>query len=185
MGATGTALTRLVVLRGNSGSGKSSVARRLQEHVATQVAWVEQDHLRRVLLCEEDIEGGAALGLVDQTVRYVLDHEVHVVLEGLLVAHRYGPMLRRLRADHRGVTRAYYLDITRDESVRRHAVREQNHEVPAEQMSRWYRPGDLVDGLREHLVGADADVDNTVARVLADARLAEGGPARPRPHGPG
>ena len=43
--ATGHAGTRLVVLRGNSGSGKSTTARELRARLGRGVAWVEQDHL--------------------------------------------------------------------------------------------------------------------------------------------
>ncbi|MGP4021251.1 hypothetical protein [Saccharopolyspora sp. 5N708] len=39
----GTEGTRLVVLRGPSGSGKSSTARRLRDHLGRSVALIEQD----------------------------------------------------------------------------------------------------------------------------------------------
>jgi hypothetical protein len=35
----------------------------------------------------------------------------HVVLEGIVYADHYGPMLAQLRADHRGPTHGYYLDV--------------------------------------------------------------------------
>lgn len=41
---TGSPDTRLVVLRGNSGSGKSTTARTLRERLGRGTAWVEQDH---------------------------------------------------------------------------------------------------------------------------------------------
>jgi predicted kinase len=78
---TGSPTTRLVVLRGNSGSGKSTTARVLREHLGRGTAWVEQDYLRRILLREHDLPGGANIGLIDTNVRYALDHGYDVVLE--------------------------------------------------------------------------------------------------------
>lgn len=90
MATTGSAGTRLVILRGNSGSGKSSTARELRARLGRGVAWVEQDYLRRTVLREKDAPGGANIGLIDQTVRYALDCGYDVVLEGIL-CRRAGP----------------------------------------------------------------------------------------------
>ncbi len=49
---TGTSATRLIVLRGNSGSGKSTVARAVRERYGRGCAPVEQDYLREIVLRE-------------------------------------------------------------------------------------------------------------------------------------
>jgi predicted ABC-type ATPase len=59
----------LVVLRGNSGSGKSSTAQELRARLGQGIAWVEQDHLRRIVLREGDMPGGVNIGLIDQSKR--------------------------------------------------------------------------------------------------------------------
>ncbi|GAA1603543.1 hypothetical protein GCM10009789_66960 [Kribbella sancticallisti] len=104
----GDATTRLVVLRGNSGSGKSTTAQEVRRRVGRGVAWVEQDYLRRILFREHDRPGVPNIGLIDQTVRYALGHGYHVILEGILYSPHYGAMLRELIADHVGVTGVYY-----------------------------------------------------------------------------
>lgn len=48
----GSPRTRLVILRGDSASGKSTIAQRLRERLGRGVAWVEQDYLRRTVLRE-------------------------------------------------------------------------------------------------------------------------------------
>ena len=84
MAQTGTAATRLVVLRGNSGSGKSTVATLLRDRIGRGVAWVEQDYIRRILLREHDRPDATNIGLLGHTVRYALDAGYHVILEGIL-----------------------------------------------------------------------------------------------------
>jgi uridine kinase len=44
----------LVVIRGNSGSGKSTVTRELRHRYGRGCALVEQDYLRRMVLRERD-----------------------------------------------------------------------------------------------------------------------------------
>lgn len=84
----GSSDTRLIVVRGNSGSGKSTIARAVRDRYSTEIGYgcalVEQDYLRRVLLKERDVPGGVAPLLIEQTVRLALNHGYHVIIEGIL-----------------------------------------------------------------------------------------------------
>lgn len=119
----GSARTNLVVIRGNSGSGKSSIARQLRLRCGRGYALVEQDYLRRIVLRERDEPGGLAPALIEHTVRFALDHDYHVILEGILFSGRYGDMIAAVRRAHRGRTFVYYLDVSLAETLRRHATR--------------------------------------------------------------
>jgi predicted kinase len=165
---TGTAASRLIVLRGNSGSGKSSTARELRAKLGRGTAWVEQDQLRRILLWERDLPGAVNIGLIDQTARYALDHGYDVIVEGILDAGRYGEMLGALTADHLGVTRHYYFDIPFDETVVRHANRDWAHDVTAEMMREWYRERDLLADVDQQVIEQSSSLEQTVERILSD-----------------
>ncbi|MFF7364063.1 AAA family ATPase [Streptomyces sp. NPDC008125] len=168
---TGTAQTRLVVLRGNSASGKSAVAAGVRERFGRGVALVGQDNLRRTVLRERDRPGAANIGLIDAVVRYALDAGFHVVLEGILYADHYGRMLARLRSDHRGPTHGYYLDVPFEETLRRHATKPIAEVVGADDLLSWYRPLDLLPGGTETVVGASSALADTVDRVLRESGL--------------
>lgn len=86
--ATGRADTRLVVIRGNSASGKSSVAQGLRDHHGRGIAIVGQDVIRRNVLREHDTARGANIALLGRIAREALDAGFHVVLEGILYADR-------------------------------------------------------------------------------------------------
>src|SRR5688572_10270823 len=118
----GTPDTKLIVIRGNSGSGKSTIARQGQLRHGRGCALVQQDYLRRIVLRERDIPGGIAPALIANTVRFALDHQYHVVLEGILHSAKYGEMLAALRRAHRGHTCVFYLDVGFEETLRRHAT---------------------------------------------------------------
>ncbi|MFF4544776.1 kinase [Streptomyces sp. NPDC001435] len=168
----GTEVTRLVVLRGNSASGKSSVAAGLRDRFGRGLAIVGQDNLRRVVLREHDRPGGANIGLIDTVARYALDAGYHVVLEGILYADHYGDMPARLRADHRGPTHGYYLDVPLTETLTRHVGKPIADEVGEADLRAWYRPLDLLPGGVESVIGADSTLTETVGRIMRDTGLA-------------
>jgi predicted kinase len=169
--SVGSDRTRLIVLRGNSGSGKSTVARALREAYGRGVAWVSQDLIRRIILRERDQPGGANIGLIDQVARYSLDHGYHVVLDGIFYADRYELMLAALNRDHLGVSRFYYLDASMDETLRRHATRPQAAEFGPDDMRQWHRPGDFLDAIREHVIPETSTLQETISLILAETQL--------------
>jgi predicted kinase len=81
--AVGSGQTRLIILRGNSGAGKSTVAMALRDAYGRGLAWVSQDLIRRVILRERDQPGAVNIGLIDQITRHCLDQGYHVVLDGI------------------------------------------------------------------------------------------------------
>ncbi|MFE2041208.1 AAA family ATPase [Streptomyces sp. NPDC059477] len=164
---------RLVVLRGNSASGKSSVAAGLRERYGRGIALVGQDVLRREVLRERDIPGGANIGLIELTVRHALAHGFHTVLEGILSVAHYGDMLARLLADHRDRSHWLYLDVPFEETLARHATKPIADVVDAGQLREWYRPADLLPGGVETVVPASSSLPETVELVLRASGLAE------------
>lgn len=165
---TGSPRTRLLVIRGNSGSGKTTVALAIRAQLARTCALVQQDVLRRTVLKERDVPGGANIGLISLVARYALDQGYHVIVEGILHAERYATMLTELARDHRGTTAFYYLDVSYAESLRRHATRPQAAEFGPEHMREWYRRRDLLGLPGERAVPEDSALAQTSARILAE-----------------
>lgn len=174
----GTEESRLVILRGNSAVGKTSVAAELRDQYGRGIALVGQDNLRRVILRERDTPDGANIGLIDLTVRYALDHGFHVVLAGILYAAHYGPMINALIRGHRGHTHLYYLDAPFEETLRRHATNAQASEYGEQEMRDWYRPQDLLSGGVETVVSAASTLAETAKRVMLESGLAADGARR-------
>jgi predicted kinase len=171
--SAGTESPRLIVLRGNSGSGKSTVAAQIRARYGDGIALVSQDNLRRVVLGERDVPGGANIGLIDMVARYALERGFHVIIEGILRAGRYGAMLEALCGDHRGTSLFYYLDVPLAETLRRHAARPQAAEFGEAEIRRWYRERDLLTGGVEQVIPPTAAVEDIVSKVMVDAGLSQ------------
>jgi predicted kinase len=169
LGPVGAAHSRLVVLRGNSGSGKTSTALAARKQLGRGTALVQQDYFRRIVLREHDKPGGANIGLISLATRYALEAGYHVIVEGIFHSARYGSMLRSLANDHRGQTFFYYFDISFEETVRRHHTRPESAEFTSELMRTLYTPRDLLDFVDERLVTESSSLDGTVNRVLIEA----------------
>ena len=162
----------LIVVRGNSGSGKSSVARAVRDAYGHRgLALVSQDVIRRDILRELDKPEAVNIGLIDTICRCALDHGHHVILEGILAASRYGSMLQQLRRDHLGTSSFFYLDISYEETLRRHNTRPQRNQFSAEDMRAWYLERDVLPDGCETLIGQDSSLEDTVRRIMREVGL--------------
>lgn len=161
---------RLVVLRGPSASGKSTVAAALQIALGPRTALVQQDHLRRVVLRERDTPDGDNVLLIRDVVRSCLALGRDVVLEGILVAAHYRAMLSGLVAEHAGPSHLVYLEVAFDETLRRHLARPLGREVGEQQFASWHVERDVLDVPGEVVVDAADEVERTVASVVALVR---------------
>ncbi|HEX6685149.1 MAG TPA: AAA family ATPase [Candidatus Limnocylindrales bacterium] len=164
-------MPKLVVIRGNSGSGKSSIARAVRLNHGRGCALVEQDYLRRIILRELEASGGLTPEFIDHTVRYLLDRGQHVVLEGILGTQHYGAMLIDLVRENHGETSVFYLDVSFEETLRRHGSRPQATEFGAQEMLAWYRERDLLGVGGEHVIGEHSTLDASIEFVTVRSGL--------------
>ena len=162
---------RLIVVRGNSASGKSAVAAGIRDKYGRGLAIVGQDNLRGVVLRERDVPGGANIGLIDQTARFALSSGYHTIVEGIFNADHYGAMLTAVISDHPGHAFAYFLDVPFPETLRRHATKTGTLNYGEAEMRRWYRGLDLLPGGIEQVIPAASALESTVTRLMADAGL--------------
>jgi chloramphenicol 3-O-phosphotransferase len=167
--AVGSSSTRLITLRGNSGSGKSAVAAAIRAaRPPGTVAILGQDVIRRDILGTGDDAGGHPIGLIDLAGRYLLGRGFDVIIEGILNAKWYAQTLPCLVADHRGVSRSYIYDLSFEETVRRHSTKPVAAAFGEAEMRQWYHGLQPIADLDESVITADDSLDATVARILED-----------------
>ena len=170
---------KLLIIRGNSGSGKSSLAQEIRARYGRGCALVEQDYLRRIVLRAHEAPSdppSAAPGLIASVCTFSLANGYHVILEGILATARYGTMLRDLIAGHAGSSYVYYMDISYEETVRRHATRAQRDAFTAEDMREWYRVSDPLRVPDEHIIGEGSTFEQSIDFILETSQLLDGSP---------
>ncbi|MFI6163105.1 AAA family ATPase [Micromonospora haikouensis] len=173
----------LVIIRGNSGSGKTTTAREVRRRFGRGAALLEQDYLRRIVLREHDSAhiDPVAPTFITTTARTALDLGYHVILEGILHTERYAAVLHQLIDDHPGPVAVFYLDVSFDETVRRHLGRDEPIPVTPEEMRHWYAHRDLLDLPGETVIGETSTFAQTVTTILQASGLATAVPQTPCP----
>ncbi|MFI6078367.1 AAA family ATPase [Actinoplanes sp. NPDC051343] len=168
----------LIVIRGNSGSGKTTAAHGVRRRYGRGCALVEQDYLRRIVLREHDVTdmGAVAPEFITGTVRNLLDLGYHVVLEGILHRERYAGVLNRLIGGHRGPSHVYYFDVPFDETVRRNADRG----FTVDETRGWWAPDDRLGVSGERVLTAPG-AEDAVSTILHTSGLASAAALTPCP----
>ena len=165
----------LIILRGNSGCGKTSTARLLQRQLGYGTMLVSQDVVRREILRVKDSENNPAIQLIYDLCMYGNNVGYTVILEGILSNKRYGAMLHQLLNDFQGETLIYYFDVSFEETVRRHATKPNAHEFGEAEMRQWWKDQDILGVPGEQRIGekqVQAEIVDMIRRdVLA---LSEG-----------
>lgn len=86
----------LVIIRGNSGSGKTTVAKALHKQLGETSLLISQDVIRREMLQVHDRPGNLAIQLIRQVATYGIKHCNYVIIEGILNKQKYNGMLQQL-----------------------------------------------------------------------------------------
>lgn len=100
-------------------------------------------------------------------MRYCAALGHHVILEGILFAKYYRPMLSLVIAGHHGPSHVFYVDVPLEETLRRHATRPLVADVPADKMRDWYVPGDTLGLPGETVLDGTADLDAMLDAIRA------------------
>ncbi|MBP6858843.1 MAG: kinase [Candidatus Pacebacteria bacterium] len=164
---------KLIVIRGNSGSGKGTIAKSIRESSDRKIAIVEQDYLRRFILKEKEKDAEALpniIGLIEQTVTFLLGRGYVVILDGILTMDRYGDMLNRLKDachDHH----FFYMDVSLEETLRRHSTKPNAHEFGETEMRRWYNSHDHTGFDGEVVISESDSIEKAVSLVIKKSNL--------------
>ena len=87
-------MSKLIILRGNSGSGKTTVAKALQEKLGYNTMRISQDEVRRNMLWVKDGKDTKALPLMAELLKYGKVHSELTILEGIMYEEWYSPLFK-------------------------------------------------------------------------------------------
>lgn len=160
--------SHLIILRGNSGSGKTTVAKLLFDHFHADAMLVSQDVVRRKMLHVEDTPNNPAVELIHRLCLYGNRLNKIVILEGILRRDIYGDMLTKLISDFNGLAHVYYFDIPFDETLRRHATKPNAHEFGEAEMRQWWRSSDVLGVKEEQIFNEKMSADDMLKNILND-----------------
>lgn len=156
---------KLVILRGNSGSGKTTVSKELQRKCGKNTMIISQDAIRREMLMVTDGPNTKAIPLMETLLEYGYLHSEVVILEGIMYADWYRPLFVRAKEIYGSNINAYYFDIPFEETLRRHQTREKKQEFGEVEMREWWREKDFSDVLDEYVITEKESMEEIVFRI--------------------
>ena len=164
-------MSRLIIIRGNSGSGKSTVALKLRHELGYGTMLIPQDVIRRDIVRVADDLDNPAIKLIEDIALYGQAMEYDVIIEGILGKVKYGAMLDRLSSifDH---TYTFYFDVSLEETLRRHQRKvDKKHEFGEKQMREWWLEHDTLNTANEVLIPGSFTEDQVlelIAKTIKD-----------------
>lgn len=164
-------MIQVIIIRGNSGSGKSSLAKLVREKIGGKVALLEQDYFRRNILKEKDHHSNTdIIDFLLQSTHFAIEREYTVIIEGILYSQKYGVMLQNLINEFDCL--AFYMDVSFDETLKRHQTKPNNHEFGYQEMKEWYLPKDYLGATNEFVIPEKFSLDKAVELVVGEYQSA-------------
>lgn len=158
-------MAKLIILRGNSGSGKTTIAKELQKSLGRNTMLISQDVVRRDILRVKDGENTEALPLMKELLTYGRNHCEIVILEGIMYADWYKPLFELAVQLYGTDIFAYYFDLPFEETLKRHQTKPNCNEFGEEAMRRWWRDKDFSDVLSERVITSEKGIQSIIDEI--------------------
>lgn len=158
-------MQKLIILRGNSGSGKTTIAKELQKKFGRNTMLISQDMIRRDMLSVKDGENTLAVPLMKELLIYGNKHSEIVILEGIMYADWYKSLFELAVQLYDIRVYAYYFDLPFEETLKRHQTKPNCNDFGEEEMRRWWREKDFSDVLDEVSITSDKDKESIVREI--------------------
>lgn len=156
----------IIIIRGNSGSGKTTVAKELCKKLGSDCMLLSQDVIRRDILHTKDGENSTAIDLLKMLIMYGKTQSKIIILEGILNFQWYSSIFDVIKKNFSNIY-SYYYDIPFEETVKRFETKSDTS-YTKEDMKRWWNEKDYLNFNNEKAISINMSVDNVVEMILND-----------------
>ena len=162
-------MPKLIILRGNSGSGKTSAAKILQQKFGSNTMLLSHDMIRMEVLHVWGKEGlEKSLPLMIQLLKYGRHHSDITILEGILSSKDYFPLFETAVAEYGQEIFAYYYDLPFEETLLRHSTKPNRNDFGEADMRRWWKEKDYLPNISETILTKEISLEDAVERIARD-----------------
>lgn len=161
-------VAKLIILRGNSGSGKTTTGKALQRKFGHGTMLISQDVVRREMLYVKDGPNPEASELLQELALYGKRNCNIVILEGILNSKWYEKLFENLLNEFKDQIYAYYFDIPFEETLNRHKEKPNAHEFGEKEMKKWWNEKDLLYIIPEALIHKELSLNEVVDIIYQD-----------------
>lgn len=157
---------KLIILRGNSGSGKTSVAKALQKKFGPNTMLLSHDMIRMDILHVWSTEGIIkSEPLMINLLKYGKENSEITILEGVLPADAYNRLFETAVEEYGKNIFAYYYDLPFEETMIRHSTKPNRNDFGESDMRRWWKEKDYLPMISEKILYKDLSFEDTVSMI--------------------
>ena len=162
-------MSKIIILRGNSGSGKSTVADALQKKIGRGTLLISQDNVRRAMHWTKD--NSKTIDLLKHLVAYGNQNCEVSILDGILSTDTYEDLFNQIEELYAGHIFAYYFDLPFEETLKRHNQKPISHEFGEIELRSWWREKDFLKNISEKIIFKEMNVDDIVEMIYQDLTM--------------
>lgn len=161
-------VAQLIILRGNSGSGKTTTGKALQRKFGHGTMLISQDVVRREILFVKDGANPEASQLLSDLVLYGKSNCNIVILEGIFNSKWYKKLFVNLLEEFKNQIFAYYFDIPFEETLNPHQQKPNSHEFGEKELREWWNEKDLLGIIPEVCLNKELSLNEIVDIIYQD-----------------
>lgn len=163
-------MTKLILIRGNSASGKTSLANAFQAKLGENTLLLSQDKLRREMLLAHDGFDTPTIPLLISLLSYGVKNCDYIILEGILKSDWYAPVWAFISQQNQLQVLAYYYDIPFEETLTRHSTRSKVEEFGEEALKKWWNEKDYLKIIPEKSFDKTVTLQEALHNILQDIK---------------
>ena len=162
-------MSTLITIRGNSGSGKTVLATKLQEKLGPNTMLISHDMIRMKILHVWGKEGvEKSLPLLIYLLQYGKVHSEYTILEGILPFTDYKSVFDAAIVEYDTNIYSYYYDLPFEETLQRHNTKPNKDDFGEADMRRWWKEKDYLTNIPERIFNKDLSLNDAISIVYND-----------------
>lgn len=162
-------MSKLIMIRGNSGSGKTTVATRLQDKFGPNTMKLSHDVIRMDILHVWSTEGVIkSEPLMIELLKYGKKNSEVTIMEGVLPAEKFPLLFQTALQEFGDNIYAYYYDIPFSETLNRHKTKPNCNDFGEPEMRRWWREKNFLGFIPEKVLTQELSVEDAVELIYKD-----------------
>ena len=165
---------KLIIIRGSSGAGKSTVAKELQRRSLNKIMVVSEDEIRDMFSDPSSEKGRLAYKkLIVQSAKYGLLNGYDVVVEGILHLKTSKKYIEELFKIGYEETHMFYFDVSFEETVSKHNTRVKKKEFGPDSMKKWWEFSKKAGAKAEYIIQESSSIEDSLKTIskIADLKI--------------
>lgn len=163
-------MPKLIIIRGPSGSGKSTVSKALLKTCDNPTLLIHEDEIRLMFNNWKQPNHTASKELAVASILSGLKSGYDVIYEGISNIKTYDKYFRQILKEHPDDNYFFYLNVSFEESMKRHESRPEKYEFGENEMREWQAYTSPTGYDNEIIIPEHSSLDDTITAIRKSSK---------------